>query len=816
MSVRTFLLCIMLIFYSTKSLEPAEDTVPDQLNTFHPDVEALLAKTIDFSTKGYSQEADTLARQITSEIIHLPIDGEISLNETKALLNAFLKTELYYAFNTKWGSGKTRDPRIVYDFLSQLNKSAVSSAPQREYLTKLTVLSLAAQEYFWNEKSTVNDLRNRVKRELRYELFSQPGHILDISMLIYLDSTNLHTAIENNITNDFINGVKSLMEGFRMKTLGTTYAVILDYINATSKPIEMVNLPIDIASKDIFVPTGFSSSLELKAISSFGDGMCGQHSLFIPTDGDLVSAEGGIVEGNGRYKMSRAILDNATDEDAKRLYLRSSQYMDGLHFIDLINKQITMLSETNPAQAQALQEKLDTYKAFMHDKQAESETIAEQSKHVLLETIIRLSGLETALNAFQAKLKDPEQLSASIVNRNFSNIIDEIIALRSSTPELDSLLITIDSDIARLNAEIEETKKTAIETAKKARAKIEKDFQSLAEDFQQFQIQNIELVKQHQILFSRQQQFTALIQRGVVIENAEKIQTNIEQQFKEFEEKNPEFVRSINEKSTALQAMQKTYQTLKEDLSIPDAKLAEKYTLICTTLQDFIGNSMLPGKSSTAFSIDSLCTKGYSNFVNGICQEICTLINDKETAIACRQAWDTFDNQKEAITHEIEQQLLSQRLEIAASFPSIPEELTPHSLSLEMSEIALREGELGGWLPCDAIYTQLWAIINNLNIFVFSEGEQFGRSKLDLMIRLVDRRYTQETTLYPANTTGKRLATVILTSPTAKNIFLDKSLQHYDKFILPDDYAAIAKQMRHVGWVGLADERYAAYPQKAY
>lgn len=797
----------MLIFCTINSCKSAS-------STFEIDVDALLAKACDFSIKGYSQDADNLARQITSEIIDLPADRAITVDETNALITVFLKTELYYAFNTKWGSGKTRDPRLIYDFLSQLGKEEIHNQYQRQHLTNFSVLSLAAQEYFWNEKSTVNDLRNRAQRELKYQLYNQPGHALNVSMLIYLDDASVHNTIQDNITESLLDRLKLLMDEFKEKKLGATYTEIFDYIEATAKTIPTVSLPVDSILQDALVPVGFPLNLSVKAVPSFGDGMCGQHSLFITTDGALESKESGIAQGNGRAKMLSAILDNASDPIAKRLYLRASQYMDGFQFVDLINKQIAFLTQTDPAQAQVLQEKLDAYKTLIQTKQAENEAHIDLSKRVLIENVTQLAKLELALNAFQTRIKDSEQLPACIVNRNFKNIIDEILSLRDANIELENLLVSIDDEILRLNTEISEARKVATITAREARLKAEQDFRMLETDFIQFQSNNRELVTQHQILFSRQQQFVTLMQRGIVVENAEKIQANIEQQFKEFDEKNPVFVESIREKSIALKNAAETLAAVVEDYSKSDAKLIEKYTLICRTLQDFIGSSMLPGKNSASFSTDNLCAKGYSNFVNGICQEICAYISDEETATACREAWDTFDSQKEVITNEMEQQLLSQRLEIAASLTPTPEEISPHSLSTEMAQMALKVGELGGELPCDATYTQLWAILNNLNIFVFSSGEAHGRSKLDLMTRLEDQPYTQKATTHPADISGKHLATVILTSPTARNLFLDKSALHYDKFILPNDYVAIAKQMRHIAWAQLGDQRYATYPQK--
>ncbi len=815
MSIRAFFLCIMLFFFSIISVESTENSDSDR-SSFHPEIEDLLAKTAEFSIKGYIREADTLAREITLQLLNSPVDEDATPDETNALIDAHLKTELYYGFNTKWGSGGIRNPRIIYDFLSQFDKSSTRSPNQREHLTVFTMFSLAAQEYFWNEKSTVSDLKNRIRRELRYSLFRQSEHVLDVSMLIHLDEAILQDITERHINDTLIEKLKLLMDGFRSKNLGATYTDILNYMEETFKTIPTINLPVDTAIEGVIVPFGFTSNIAVKAIFSYGDGMCGQYSLFIPTDGELATEESGIAEGNGRDKMHRAIFDHAIDTDTKRLYLRASQHMDGFRFIDLMDSQILALRETNSAQADELQAKMDTYKQFMQDRQTENEALTEQSKQALLETITRLPGLEAALSTFQTRLNNPEQLKTIVNDRNFRNIIDEIVSLRGSNTELERLLANIDADISRLNTEIEDARKIAIAAATEARVKAEENFELLASDFQQFRKDNIDLVRQHQTLFSSQEQFKKIMQAGTVAaEELEKIKENLDQQFKEFEGKNPEFVRSITEKHILLINAQKASQDIKEDYSARDAKLIEKYMLICATLKDFIGVSMLPEKSSVAFSIERLCLRGYSNFINDVCQEICTFIGDQDTATLCREHWDVFDTAKELLINQIEQQLISQRLEIAASLLSVPEELTPHSLSLEMSSIALRPSELSDCLPCDAIYTQLWAIINNLNIFVFSEGEQFGRSKLDLILRLSDKPYDQRTSLYSMDTTGKHLATVILTSPTAKNVFLDKSLQHYDKFILPDDYVAIAKQMRHVAWANLGDERYTPYPQRA-
>jgi hypothetical protein len=170
-----------------------------------------------------------------------------------------------------------------------------------------------------------------------------------------------------------------------------------------------------------------------------------------------------------------------------------------------------------------------------------------------------------------------------------------------------------------------------------------------------------------------------------------------------------------------------------------------------------------------------------------------------------------FQRMPELVNREINHGLAARGLEIVESLPETPAELRADALSAEMTGLALGDGELRGWLPCDAVYTQLWAIINNLNVFVFAGNEGGMTPPLDVMYRYKDRPYSQTTATYRLGTKGKNLATVILTSPTARNVFLNKGPGHYDKFILPTDYAAMAASLRHLEWTGLKT-RYAAYP----
>lgn len=266
----------------------------------------------------------------------------------------------------------------------------------------------------------------------------------------------------------------------------------------------------------------------------------------------------------------------------------------------------------------------------------------------------------------------------------------------------------------------------------------------------------------------------------------------------------------LKEKQTAVLEAQKEFYAIQEDYSLRDAKIAEKYMLICEALKDFIGANMLPGKGAHAFSIDSLCKSRYSVFINEVCQPLGRFVNKPELTASCQSLWDKFQSEKDAFSYQTEQELMEKRLEIVTSLSEeMPDELTPHSLSAEMQALASREGKLGGWLPCDAVYTQLWAILHNLNLFVFAGEPQFI-----LMNRFADQPYTQQTIVYPLGT-QTHLATAIITSSSAKNIFLLKGQFHYDKLIDPRDFIAIAKQVRHVQWASLEEgARYSAYPTK--
>ncbi len=689
------------LFFLLNLIQPVESSAI----TISVEEEAISSEINAFFSKGYTQEADSLARKITNQLF--TIDRALTVNE----INAHLSTELYYAFNTQWSTGKTRNHRITYDFLSKLDNGVSRSSAQKEILTAITALSFAAQEYFWNEKSTLNDLRSRAKREFRYGLFKKAGHKLNISNLVFLDEENIDRIVNEQISEDLREKLNALMIGFKAKSLGQTYAEIADSLSAKLAAGGITRLLVNLASaiREIF---SLPENIEFKSAPSAGDGMCGENSLFIQTDG----AVGGISENNARYKIERAILDQAIDQEARRLYLLASPNSSSSEkFLEVVEAYLNSAAETHEAEIRA---SIEAYK----EREAQLDLRRKISTNQQIRALITNTkeALTTVLEQFRDELAKEENLHLwtgngvdaykDQISRDFNNIIEELLALESLriNPELEALISPIREGIFRDTNAPREQRKLAF-------AKINK--------------------------------------------------------------------------------------------------------LVGVTLRPFIDANILPGKESTkAFNIDKLCEEGNErySFLTGLCAPICRLLSPTSAIAVSTEAIienevTSIREEKEATILEIEHTLTMERIAILERLATLPPIFSPDTLRDEMHKIALKPGELSGWLPCDAIYTQLWAIINNLNIFVFSSGETHGRSKLDLMIRLADKPYTQETTTYPVNTTGKHLATVILTSPTAKNIFLDKSSAHYDKFIALGDYAVIARATRHTAWS--ADPlKYSSYP----
>ena len=712
--------CIYSILIAVNFLKPSTTAAAVAVAALHEKVEGLEARTTLLATRGYTNEADILARQNTTQLLKPLTNRVATLAEAEVMIGVHLKAELYYAFNTQWGTGKVRNHRIIYDFLCQQNKAVAWNANQKEHLTVLTILSLAAQEYFWNEKSSHIDLRSCVRQEFRYGLFNQAGHKLNITSLAYLDDSNLNRLITKWVDDSLIGKLRMLMTGFRAKTLGSTYTAIIEDLTAKLASVATAKLDLDLRASTIAtfrLATGADEKLDLKHVPSVGDGMCGEHSLFIPTDGGCQ----GIQEGNGRYKILRAIFDNANTPEARRFYLLASQHMDGPKFEALIGKQITALRPTSADQADALQAKLDAYREQNQKATAGIEDFVSTSKKTLVTTTVQLPGLVTALKTFNTALNTSAQLSALSSQVVFRNIIDELIKFRTVNAELNRLLCTIDADILRLNGEISAEKLAAEARLPQDKTTAHKAFSEVQADFEKFKTTNAALLTKAIGLIAAHKAINDRI-ATTPAPGVQAVKTALDAAAAEFgklQTDNQQFFKDHGEKETLCNMFAMAANTVAVNYATRDAKLAEKYRLIGDTLKGFIGENMLPSASADAFTVDALSSR-YGSFINDICQGLCVMTGDKATQATIRAHWDAFDGAKIAMEAQKERRSALRRVEIATSLLAVPAELTPTTLRQEMLALAEKvdyEGiptELGGWLPCDALYTQLWAVLNNL------------------------------------------------------------------------------------------------------
>ena len=748
---------------------------------------SLEAQAVAFARAGYTNEADILARKLTNTI--LTTEPE-SLEEMSALVNVHLQTELYYAFNTKWGTNKARQHRIIYDFVCKLDNGAVRKAEQVSHITTMTVLSLAAQEYFWNEKSTVDDLKNRVRRELRYGLFAKGGHALCVSNLVHLGGDDLEGILDARITGGLVGRLEVLIGGFKGKTIGDTYSAIFDDLTAKfgEKSLGAVgDVPLNLDAEILDV-LGLGDSLTVKAMDSEGDGMCGEHSLFIPTDGAI----GAVSEGNGRYKILRAITDQASDADARLLYLLNSANMGQKRFVELMARHSAKIRETAADKADLLDAQIEAYQKFAVEVRSKGEENVNASRLALIKRATQLPALPEVFAAFNKMINSKEALKAAISTekgrRMLRIVTNELMSFRKINPALEGLLAAIDEQISQIDLKAGSSDVIAqkeMDAATKNRVATRKDLTDFCEKYQDYAKKYVAAKKKPE---------------AEMREALEALKAEDAARFKELEGL-----------ISAAEAAIDICKVLASNPVSKDDYLIEKYLLIGDTLKGFLNESMLPGSGHlNAFTAEGIATK--MGFMSDFCRGICELVKNDGAREAMEQLMEAFRAIPESIDKEINRGLAARGLEIVEALPELPVELTPAALAAEMTDIAMGDGELRGWLPCDAVYTQLWAKIMNLNVFVFAGNEGGMTPPLDLMIRANGKAYSQSTYTYPSGTKGKNLATVIITSPTARNVFLNKGLGHYDKFICPLDYAAMAAELRHLEWSRLGFARYAAYP----
>ncbi len=399
-------------------------------------INAICRKASRIATVGYTEEADNLARETTIDILDSFEVTEPS--QVFDLFDAFLKMELFQAFNTQYGLTKTHDHRIVYDFLSSLNKARVVSHQEKTHLTTFTALSLAAQEFFWNPKSTVDDLRRRVKCELRYGLFKKAGDPLDVSALIYLEGAELHQIIDTTITEDARARLNSLLEQFLAGSLGNTYAEILTGLQ--QEQARNAYAPLDLSSIPRHAEFGINRVVQAaRYISSGAGNQCGFNSLFIPTE-NSVSASGA---GTAREKVTRSLEDDIDDPLIKMLYVYNSDYCESVKIKEICDSYLEKLSSDpeNPQRNEAIRkiieikQKLTAQENMQQEENARKKTQGLERLHQNLQ-LLKKQLLE-ALEEFTHKCAEAETMEKWRGTNEFNKLGDCIAALKIAQIEFN-------------------------------------------------------------------------------------------------------------------------------------------------------------------------------------------------------------------------------------------------------------------------------------------------------------------------------------------------------------------------------------------
>lgn len=638
--MKTIILFLLVVAWLNFSAEAATNpsVAVDTATGLSPAVREVQQRTETFKNAGYTDAADKLARQTTRQLLAPSPDKIATAAEADVMVDAHLKAELYYVFNTKWGTGKERDHRIVYDFLSKLDKSAQWTPQQREHFTILTVLSLAAQEYFWNEKSTIDDLQDRVRRELRYGDFKKAGHALDISNAVHLDDGYLDRIIRGWVNTNLNAKLESLMAGFKGKTLGTTYTEIVVELDSKFSG-RKESLPFDNFGVVDFRAYDLVEQMELLPVLSDGDGMCGEHSLFIPTDG----ACGGISDGNGRYKILRAILDNPNDHVAGRLYLLNSEHMVESGFETMIGKYIGATG------AGELKRKLDDYLEFRARLAAENQEKRSALARTMLNDVMNLSGLSVILTKFQQSLKAHESIATWLKYNDFKKIIDEIILIgvnihTGGHAVIKERFIGIENKWDYLKQQIAAKKKELESAGKLAKEKAKANLDRASAELE-------DLKTRHKVLSASE---------GADKSEIDNLLTNITEKEKEA---------SVKKKIHA-----DTEKEYASKLDVFVAETCQSNSGILNSLTDLVDPNILLSNEE-AFSIPNLCEYGYANFVNDICQAICDFVGENLAAERIRGMWDDLENEDIQHQQTMGNQLDIKRLEIAESLSFRPKEL---------------------------------------------------------------------------------------------------------------------------------------------
>lgn len=640
--------------------------------------------------------ADRRARRVTNALLN-PSKRVATLEERQEMVSAHLRAELFYAFNVSSGN-TVHKHRIIHDFLSSLGNAR--DAQDREHKTILTVLSLAAQEYFWNPHSTTEDLKKRVQRELRNKLFRSSKTSLDMRGKLFLDEDTLSRVINTWVTEDLYQQLYDLFGEFQNRTLGQTYIGLIDTLLEGVPKSQSITMPEE--AREVLPDRFPEGQIPVGFISSEGDGLCGYHSLCIPHAG----AQFGAGRGNARDQMQANIQDQKDDPDAIMFGFTRSRYKNADGF--------EIFRELVP------QEAWEIYEV----------SLAELAAHT------------------QDRVTQKDQANAGVVDR-----------LLEYREQLNQALQQFNTNIF---------------------------------DKATWEAWNAEQSKK-----------AALIRLGNNIINIADVRN--EQGYIHA------FAEAFSEKERKL--------LWKNAKGNPNNHKLWALSRNCKLLT----GGLLPGSGADNELTRDQVLYSLNTFIS-IFKDVSLLLENNELKDAIEQLEEERDAVISIIDSEqIEQdktldqtrrQMFRNLLTTGRISPEVKE-----AIAIDLAEVSenLDLVDNSGWMKLDDPRILLWAVMNNTNIFAYDD---VARENYSLSLVGLNNSYNEQTfPLRKGDTDVLGANTVVLASPTGKNLYLRKAPGHWDKLVAEGDLATLAASLRHRAWRKLeTEEKYKAlstrYPKR--
>ncbi len=662
----------------------------------------LEGKINTFKAMAYNDNADIEARKITESIMLASPAAFPTEDEKKGIVKAFLELEAYYAFNASNGVGQFKTPRFAYDFLSKLNKAQVIGYSQRLHLTTLWILSVAAQEYLFNPKSTVDDLRKHFFTTSQFSLYRKDGNLLDIRNLVVQDQQELLMLTYMVINDELHQYLTLLLNEFKNKKLGQIYAFEKGFIDAKIQSSRKIKKNISAIPQELREKFNLEAENELALYDSVGDGQCGFFSQFIACEG----RSSGIAENNTRFKVSDALVANENNPFFEGLYKYFAKDIK-MKQADFVNA-VEAVEEGNDENEKSKLQEYNLKKALM-EQQLDDE-ITQKTKEFQQFVLLHLKiqdAIIYSMNRFKEKIKKQEFQAPETPLEHLPEGYDGFSKEQKAFKQIGIILEKLISKKI-LDIKINDKTLKAINNGTKK----EKDvaFRSLARIADQ------------------------ILDRPTLRSIKTKIQS-----YRNYEEKYNEYINDLYD------------------------------------LFDFIINFVDPtGQSKNA--LHKIAPKFQA--LNA------AKIQKKESLDVLRSQF-LYDIGK--ISKKDISQFLSQNF----------------------------KNSLGnnGFFESANAYAIAYAFANNMNIITYSVNP----TALEIHANTKDDGIYQTLVFspQPKDNENEYLTTVVLTSPTAKTIFLKHTGNHYMKYVAPEDDYALGIQMREDNAKGKRNEwLYGQYPKQ--